>query len=132
MARREPRISPMRMMPDKWRLCLGLLMAVPLAACGAQEVACDPPPDDGQGGLLGCVHRVAYQYAVESSSELELVRTAVNECNVLLDRDLDRAQTQIKFPNALRDQYRDLIRKDVEQEALHRISEARAGSCSFG
>jgi len=131
MAREVPRNPPMPMAQFRSKRCLAMALAVPLASCGAQEVTCDPPPDAGQGGLLGCVHRVAYQYAVESSSELELVRTAVNECNVLLDRDLDRAQSQIKFPNSLRDQYRDLIRKDVEQEALHRISEARAGSCTF-
>jgi len=132
MARKESRNSPMTMAQRVSKRWIGVALAVPLASCGAQEVTCDPPPDAGQGGLLGCVHRVAYQYAVESSSELELVRIAVNECSVLLDRDLDRAQTQIKFPNSLRDQYRDLLRKDVEQEALHRISEARAGSCKFG
>lgn len=131
MAPSEARNRLVMMAHCRWKRSLAMALAVPLASCGAQEVTCDPPPDAGQGGLLGCVHRVAYQYAVESGSELELVRTAVNQCSVLLDRDLNRAQTQIKFPNSLRDQYRDLIRKDVEQGALHRISEARAGSCKF-
>jgi len=108
------------------------LLATALAACGTQEAAvCNPPPEAGKTGLLGCVHRAAYEFADESSSELDLVRLAVSECSVELDRDLDRAQARIKFSDSHRDQFRDLIRKSAEREALNRFSEARAGQCQF-
>lgn len=118
--------------PWIWKQFLCPLLAITLAACGTQEAAvCDPPPEAGKAGLLGCVHRAAYEFANESSSELDLVRLAVSECSVQLDRDLDRAQARIKFSDSHRDQFRDLIRKSAEREALNRFSEARAGQCQF-
>lgn len=46
-----------------------------------------------------------------------------------MDRALNDAQARIRFPDSLRVQYLDLIKKDAEQAALRRITRAKAGEC---
>jgi hypothetical protein len=105
-----------------------LLLPALLSACSQQDKRiCEAPPPDGDGGVSGCIHRAAYQFASAPGSNTDLARAVVAQCD---SKILDRAMNMpVDLPPEAQDRLYQNSRKNAEEDAMRRIIQAKAGNC---
>lgn len=110
------------------RIMLPIGFAMLMAACSGQNAEiCETPPADGQGGIDGCIHRAAYQFARSPGTNTELARAVAAQCDKLI---LDMVTNgPIPISGEARPDMYDQSRKNAQEDALRRIVQAKAGSC---
>lgn len=108
---------------------LVIFSALILISCKSQDdKICEPPPKLGEGGMSGCLHRAAYQFAKASGSNSDLAKAVVVQCDPVLLNQVTNSPIQLS--PAEMDALYNQSRKNAFDDAIRRIIQAKAGNCA--
>ncbi len=117
-----------RVKPEPVRFLAVIAVAL-LCGCSTQDdTICETPPLKTDLFSSSCIHRTAYQYAHVKGPNAELARAVVAQCSSLLLDELTNGP--LKAPPELLDENYVGRLKLMQEDALNRIVQAKAGNCA--